>query len=247
MCYINYLKKIIISCAIEVAMVLLLIGTLPTCPAHSADRVDRDRITTEGEGEAEIQGQDLSVVKGQAMDDALQKAFENALVEILPLDLSLTGRQDVLDQLSPRLKRYLLQYRVLSEMPALEVFFVNVEATFSVPLIREDLVKLGIARTDEAAGEPVVYLVRVEGVASVRWYQEMMQMFQKMAKVKSVTPYEVFGTGMVLRLEYGSGLEDLVEAISALHTEEFSFRVEQAKDREVTVSLVTMGDRSLGR
>ena len=232
---------------IDVAIVLLLVGAVLASPAYSADSRDRDRITTEGEGEAEIQGQDLSLAKGQALEDALQKAFENALVEILPLDLSLTGRQDVLDQLSPRLKRYLLQYRVVSEMPALEVFFVNVEATFSRPLIREDLVKLGIAGTDEDTGEPVVYFVRVEGIGSVRWYQEVMQMFKKTASVSSVTPYEVFGTAMVLRLEYKRGLDDLLEAISALRSEEFSFRVDQVNDREISVSLVTMGAPPIDR
>ena len=86
--------------AMHLAFVLLLVGTVLTSPAHSADSRDRDRVTTEGEGEAEIQGQDLSLAKGQALDNALQKAFENALVEILPLDLSLSGRQDVQDQLN---------------------------------------------------------------------------------------------------------------------------------------------------
>jgi len=233
--------------AIDLAIVLLLVGAVLASPAYSAGSRDRDRITTEGEGEAEIQGQDLSLAKGQALDDALQKAFENALVEILPLDLSLTGRQDVLDQLGPRLKRYLLQYRVVSEMPALEVCFVNVEATFSAPLIREDLAKLGIAWSDEGTGEPVVYFVRVEGVASVRCYQEVMQMFQKTANVNSVTPYEVFGTAMVLRLEYKRGLDDLVETISGLRSEEFSFRVEQVNDREISVSLVTMGGQPIDK
>ncbi len=206
---------------------------------------DRERITTDGEGEAEIQGQDLSLARGEALEDALQKAFENALVEILPLDLSLTGRQDILDQLATRLRRYLLQYRVLSELPALQVFFVNVEATFSVPLIREDLVSLGIAWEEEGTGEPVELFVRVEGVASVRLYQELIQLFRQMANVKAATPYEVFGTSVVLRLEYERGLEALVEALSNWRSEEFSFRVEQVKDREISVLLVTMGEQPM--
>jgi len=117
-------------CAVNLIVALLLLAVAPLPPAHSASGHDRERITTDGEGEAEIQGQDLSLARGEALEDALQKAFENVLVEILPLDLSLSGRQDILDQLATRLKRYLLQYRVLSELPALQVFFVNVEALF---------------------------------------------------------------------------------------------------------------------
>jgi len=232
-------------CAVDLFIALLLLTAVPVPPAHSASEHDRERITTDGEGEAGIQGQDLSLARGEALEDALQKAFENALVEILPLDLSLTGRQDALDQLATRLRRYLLEYRVLSELPALQVFFVNVEATFSVPLIREDLVSLGIAWEEEATGAPVELFVRVKGVASVRSYQELIQIFRKMTNVKTATPYEVFGTSLMIRLEYERGLEDLVEALSEWRSDEFSFRVEQVNDREISVSLVTMGDQSM--
>jgi len=232
-------------CAFTLSIALLLLATLPVPQARSASDRDRERITTDGEGEAEIRGQDLSLAREDALEDALQKAFENALVEILPLDLSLTGRQDILDQLATRLRRYLLQYRVLSELPALQVFFVNVEATFSVPLIREDLVSLGIAWTEQSTGEPVELFVRVKGVASVRSYQELIQSFRKMANVKATTVYEVFGTAVVLRLEYERALEDLVEAVSDWRSDEFAFRVEQVSDREISVQLVTMGEQSM--
>ncbi len=108
-------------CAVTLSIALFLLATLPVPQARSASERDRERITTDGEGEAGIRGQDLSLAREDALEDALQKAFENALVEILPLDLSLTGRQDILDQLATRLRRYLLQYRVLSELPALQV------------------------------------------------------------------------------------------------------------------------------
>ena len=232
-------------CAVDLFVALLLLAAVPVPPAHSASENDRERITTDGEGEAGIQGRDLSLARGEALEDALQKAFENALVEILPLDLSLTGREDIQDQLATRLRRYLLQYRVLSELPALQMFFVNVEATFSVPLIREDLVSLGIAWTEEATGEPVELFVRVKGVASVRSYQELIQLFGKMANVKAATPYEVFGTSVVIRLEYERGIEDLVEALSEWSSDEFAFRVEQVNDREISVLLVTMGEQPM--
>ena len=192
-------------CFVDLVVALLLFAAVPVPPVLSENERDRERITTDGEGEAAIQGQDLSLARRKALEEALQKAFENALVEILPLDLSLTGRQDILDQLATRLKRYLLQYRVVSELPALQVFFVNVEATFSAPLIREDLVPLGIAWTEERLGDPVELFVRVEGVASVRLYQELIQLFREMANVKATTCYEVLGTSVVLRLEFVRG------------------------------------------
>jgi len=232
-------KKTIVSGAVAA---LILMAFLLSPVANIAVGSERVRITAEGEGEAEIQDQDLSRARRAALEDGLQKAFENALVEILPLGHSLAGRRDILDQLTPRLKRYLLQYRVLSEMPALQVFFLNVEATFSVPLIREDLVKVGIAWTDEGPGEPIDLFVRIEGVSSFRWYQQLLEVFQKMAHVNTATAFEVFGTTMVLRLEYDRDLDDLLEAISISSTEEFALRVEQVKEREIKVSLVTMSN-----
>ncbi len=223
----------------------LLVAASLAPPAFPAGERDRERITTEGEGEAEIRDQDVSLARGEALEDALQKALENALVEILPLGLSLTGKRDAMDQLAPRLRRYLLQYRVLSEMPALQVFFVNVEATFSVPLIREDLVDLGIAWTDEVTGEPVVLFVRIKAVSSARAYQELVQAFREMAYVDKSTPHEVFGESMVLRLEYGRSLEDLLEALSTWRSEEYAFTVEQLNDREITVLLVKTSEPSM--
>lgn len=229
------------------AILFLLIGTWLTTAAHAASVRDREAVTAQGEGEAEIRGEDSALARGEAFEDALQKAFENALVEILPLDFSLAGRQDVLEQLGPRLKKYLLQYRILSEMPALQVFFVSVEATFSVPLVREDLVSLGLAWAEESAGEPVEFFVRMQGVVSIRSYLELMQLIQGMADVRSVVPYEVFGSAVVFRVEYRRALNDLVEAISALHSSESALRIEQVSDKEVLISVVTTSDRSMDR
>jgi hypothetical protein len=226
----------------DTVVALVLVAFVLPAPAYCAGRPDLERITAEGEGEAEIQDQDLSRARREALEDGLQKAFENALVEILPLAHSLAGRHDVLDQLAPSLKRYLLQYRVLSEMPALQVFFLNVEATFSVPLIREDLVKIGIAWTEEGTGEPIELFVRIEGISSFLWYQRLLQVFQKMPHVRTATTFEVFGTAMVLRLEYERDLDDLLDMISSCGSEEFSLRVEQVEDREIKVSLETMGN-----
>jgi hypothetical protein len=234
------MKKKTVAFGAVVALVLMAFLLSPN--ANSAGGSERVRITAEGEGEAEIRDQNLSRARREALEDGLQNAFENALVEILPLGYSLAGREDILDQLTPKLKRYLLQYRVLSEMPALQVFFMNVEATFSVPLIREDLVKVGIAWTDEGPVEPVDLFVRIEGVSSFRWYQRLLEVFQKMAHVNTATAFEVFGTAMVLRLEYERDLDDLLEAISSCSTEEFALRVEQVKEREIKVSLVTMSN-----
>jgi len=226
----------------DTVVALVLVAFLLPPPGYCAGRSDQERITAEGEGEAEIQDQDLSRARREALEDGLRKAFENALVEILPLAHSLAGGQDVLEQLAPGLKKYLLQYRVLSEMPALQVFFLNVEATFSVPLIREDLVKIGIAWTEERRGEPIDLFVRIEGVPSILWYQRLLQVFQEMTNVRTATTFEVFGTVMVLRLEYERDLDDLLEAISSCGSGEFSLRVEQVKDGEIKVSLVTMSN-----
>jgi hypothetical protein len=225
--------------------VVLLLAMLPVLleiSTECAGSPNRDRVTIEGEGEAAIQTEDLPRARNDALEDALHKAFENALAEILPLDLSLAMRQDIVDQLAPRLKRYLLQYRVLSEMPALQVYFLNVEATFSVPLIRDDLAKIGFAWTEEETGESVELFVRVEGVPSFGWYQQVLQVFEQMVFVNRATPFEAFGTSLVLRLEVQRDLEGLLEAISSLRDDEFAFRVEQVRDQEITVSLVPMND-----
>jgi hypothetical protein len=99
---------------------------------------------------------------------------------------------------------------------------------------------MGIALTEEGTGEPIDLFVRIEGVSSFRWYERLLEVFQKMAHVRTATTFEVFGYAMVLRLEYERDLDDLLEAISSCGSEEFALRVEQVKDREIKVSLETM-------
>jgi hypothetical protein len=109
-------------------------------------------------------------------------------------------------------------------------------------LIRDDLAKIGFSWTEEGAGEPVELFLRVEGVSSFGWYQQLLQVIEKMAYVDSATPFEVFGTSLVLRLEYGKDIDALLEDVSSLGSEEFAFSVEQVTDQEITVSLVPMGN-----
>jgi hypothetical protein len=227
-----------LSRTVMVVLIVFSFSLVP--PAECVGGPDQDRVTTEGEGEAEIQLEDLSRARNDALEDALHKAFEDALAEILPLDLSLAMRQDIVDQLSPRLKRYLLQYRILSEMPALQVFFLNVEATFSVSLIRDDLAKIGFAWTEEGSGEPVEFFIRIEGITSFVWYQQVLDALETMSHVRSLTPFEVLGTSLVLRLEYERDMDSLLEAVSSFGADDFAFHVEQVRDQEIAVSLVTM-------
>ena len=144
------IKTIPLKPCFTVVLVALLLAPL----RYASSDPNRDRITTEGEGEAEIYDLDLSRARKEALEDALRRAFENAMVEILPLDFMIGARQDLTDQLAPALRSFLLQYRILSEMPALQVFFINVEATFSIPLIRAELVKLGVTWADDAKANP---------------------------------------------------------------------------------------------
>ena len=160
-------------------------------------------ITTEGEGEADIHDQDLNRARKEAMEDALQKAFELALFGILPEGIPLTEHQDLLEALTPMKKKFLIQYRILAEMPAVQVFFITVEATFSNVLLREELVRRGVYGTEDKDREPVTVEIVLSGVTSYRFYRDLQKgISREIDHVEDVRPLEVFGTRLVLRVKY---------------------------------------------
>jgi hypothetical protein len=202
-----------------------------------------ERVTKEGEGEAEIQEQDLSSARKGALEDALRDAFEKALLDTMPAGLTLGEQEVLLKDLGPMKKRFLMQYRILSEMPALQVFFVTVEATFGVALIEEELERRGVTWGEGTQVEPTEILVGIRGVTSFDRYQRLIELFRyEIASVMGVSVFEVFGTYLALRLDYeGGGIPELLETVSVMYVDEFEIRLEEVKDREIIFSLV---DRS---
>jgi len=206
----------------------------------------RERITTEGEGQADIVKQDLSHARQEAMEDALASAFEVALLESVPAAVSLAEHRRILQELLPMKKRFLLKYRILSEMPAMDVFFVTVEATFSNSLIQEDLVRLGIVVTgDEIEEEVVAISVRVRGVSSFRWYHDFLNRLRNISpRIKSARPYEIYKTEMIINVEFNGDAGELENLLLAERFDDFQIRVDHTGEEEISVSLVSYEDFS---
>ncbi len=227
------LSWFLVARILPLSVLFLLVALLP---APALER-GPERIVKEGEGEAEIQDQDLSGARRKALDEALRKAFEEAVMEVLPLELSLADRQSFVERIAPRLKEALMQYRILSEMPALNLYVVTVEATFSGPQIREGLAGLGAFPAEEATAEAAAYLVRFRGISSMGLYRKVREVFrEEMPRVRSAVPWEVYGNEMVLRVLFGGTLDELAAEIEGREVEEgVALRVEERGEKGMTV------------
>ena len=222
-------------------VVFLPLQTMSVSLAEGSGKGARERVTTEGEGQAGIVNQDLSRARQAAMEDALGAAFEVALLETVPAGVSLAEHRRILKELLPKKKRFLLQYRILSEMPAVDLFFVTVEATFSNSQIQEELVSLGVLNSgDETEEEVRTIRIRVSGISSFRWYHDLLfRLREGSDRIESVNPYEIFGTEMVLAVEFKGDINGLTEALLTARFDDFTIRLDQTGEEEIAVSLIS--------
>ncbi len=191
----------------------------------------RERITVEGEGEAVILDEDLSEARKMALDKAFQNAFENALYEVLPLGLPPEADPEIFNELVAMKKKFLLRYRILSEMPALEEFFITIQVTFSVPMILQELAAKGIMQESKKITEFIKINIYFSGVSVFEWYQHLMHLFrQELDHVKTVGLVEVLETSMVLHVEYEGELLDFMNAMADLQFNEFKLEVSEGRN-----------------
>lgn len=211
------MKSTLLSRALAILSLFLVfegMGLLSLGGKQTYAQEKREKVTTEGEGEAEIQGQDLNHARQEALKNALQNAFEKALFEVLPEGLSLAEHQNLLETLAPMRTKYLLQFRILAEMPALQVFFMTVEATFSNTLIQEELTERGISTQENSEKEPVTFDLSLRGVTSFGVYQDLLELLpKKIYGIESINPVEVYATLLVIRVTYRGDPSELEEAV----------------------------------
>jgi hypothetical protein len=211
------------------------------CWAQEANQPLPDKLVAEGEGEAGIVNQDVTGARKEALDLALANAFQRALPSALPAGLSLAKQEELIRDLAPMQKDCLLQFRITSELPALQTYFVTVEAAFAGAQIQEELVRRGIVQQRERGGEPVPVDLKLKGITSLRLYQEFVtRLAQQVDRVQSVQPLEVHGTQAVLRVLYRGNPRTFAEALDRWVSETFwpdqEARGESARP-EISVSL----------
>jgi len=194
-------------------------------------------VTIEGDGEAAVGNKDTASVRAQALENGLKDAFRKALLEVLPASLSLEVQERIIQKLSENLRSFLLRYRIVSEMPTENLFFMTVEATFSSVLIKRALAKIeGVGRQEEDVHLSDIRL-RVEGITSFRWYTEVLNFLRAgLSGVRAVKPVEVFGTTAILSVGFQGEPKGLADQLLSWRPEEFSHQV-TVRDREVHLLL----------
>ncbi len=211
------------------AAVILLSAAVPM--SFATERKVQERITVEGEGEAGILGEDLSGARKTALGKAFKNAFENALDQILPLGLPPEAGPDIFNELAGKRKKFLLGYRILSEMPAMEEFFITIEATFSGPMILHELAAKGIGRENKESADFIKINVHFTGVTVFEWYQRLMYLFQQeLEYVKTASLVEALDSSMVLHVEYEGDFLDFMNTVADLRFKEFVLELREGKN-----------------
>lgn len=196
-----------------------------------------DRITVEGEGESAVANEESSGAREDALESGLEAAFEKALLGAIPDEVPLARREELAEKLGAQKRKFLLKYRILSELPAPDVYFVTVEATYSLSLIRKALREEGVSLEGANVPEVTEIDLFVAGVSSFAWYRALMDGLEGLSRAKRVSLVEVSGDKAVFRVAYRGEVAELADRVSSLQGLPFRIEWDEISEERLSISL----------
>jgi hypothetical protein len=198
-----------------------------------------NELTADGEGEAVVENKNMAQARDRALEDAFQKAFEKAVYALLPSPLPIDRTHEGIQRLLPKHKRYLIGYRILSEIPTPQIYFVSVQAIYSVPLLKGDLSTIGFMETVK---QPPVrdIIINVHNVFSCSCYHELSDgLLKNIPGVISLLPKMIYGTEVTLSVRFRGDPRTLVEAIQNWKRDDFSIGSVTNSSEAVEIQIVS--------
>lgn len=143
---------------------LILITSLFLCMimpvAASADASSSAVLTGVTTGQMKIYKQDIQGAKRNAVEQALERAVQNAFASLVSHQVFASNLEFLYDRLLPGADEYVITYRVLSEMQLKGSVLVGVESKIDLAKVQKRLEEARIIRT--GMEKPVILLLIAE-------------------------------------------------------------------------------------
>jgi hypothetical protein len=163
---------------VAAAVMALLLVAVSWQPAAAAEDPAAVQVV-ETEGIAAVIDLNLALARSEAIRNALQNAVEAVAANwLLPPQYSSPDRV-LWERLLDRAELHILDFRILSELSALEVYTVAVRATVSRKGVRSALQRLGLAEPEGGSESDVARVaLRVFGINDYRDYVRCRDVLQ---------------------------------------------------------------------
>ncbi len=169
--------------------IFFLFALIIVAPSVSLGEEVHPTQAVETEGSARITGGDLARARNEAVRDALQKAVEQVAGRwITPQGAA--GKTSVIKELiTDRADGFIKEYRIVTEMTAVDLYTVAVRATVLANSIRNDLRAAGLIREKQPPVNRLSLVIR-----GIRTYGDYIRcrgvLKEKIPEIREIIPRE---------------------------------------------------------
>jgi len=188
----------------------------------------------EVEGSASVTGNDLARARNEAVRDALRKAVEQTAGRWLTpqdaTDISPVLREQIVD----RAEGFIQEYRIVSEITALDVHTVVVRVSVLADSLRNELLKLGLIRPTQLTLPVTRISLTIRGIRSYGDYVRCRALLKdRVPGIREITPREA--SWGVIRFDVDA--EGTVAILAERLREKLAVEIQHQGDRVLEVHL----------
>lgn len=188
----------------------------------------------ETEGSARIAGGDLARARNEAVRDALQKAVEQVAGRWLAPQEAATRSPLLKEQITDRAEGFIQEYRIVSELTAVDLYTVMIRATVLADSIRNDLRGLGLIR--ETGLKPSVSRISltIRGIRTFGDYIRCREVLkEKIPEIREIIPREASWG----QARFDIAADGTVQAVGERLRDKLAVEIQTQDDRVLEVRL----------
>lgn len=201
--------------------------------AQDSDRV----LNLEVEGNAAINQDDVAGARDGAIQNALQRAIQEAASGLLSFSVKDKKFLQVKNRISEQQDRYITNYKITAESKQTGTYYVTINVAIAVADLKNDLAKIGFRRI---SGEEKTYLnisLKVKGLKKYSDYSYLKEFLKKRTKiVKNIHSRSFEWQQAHLMLEISGEAQELSDEL--LKTGQYFLETEQIKNNQITISFI---------
>jgi hypothetical protein len=218
------------------AFILFTLFIVGASPVKAPAQEDHELQAVQVEGGAVVLNFNLARAQREAISDALKKAVETAVAQLLSPELMASKSQVLKTKIYSVADTYIQTYKILSETPSQKIYGVNLIATIDFTALKADLKASSLVVAEEIKKERMVSMT-VQGFRNYPIYARFIHTLSRDIDVVKNVYIREARRGMV-RLDVAVTGPLTVLADKLGKTGQFSFHLNQVGDRRLEINLL---------
>ncbi len=168
-------------------LAILILITFILLPVYAQN--DEDVLSLYVEGSAKIKQNDVAGARGEAIQNALEKAILKAVSKLLAVPTNDEKFQQAKNIIISEQDKYVQYYKIAEEKRQAQNFIVNVNVVLALSSLKNDLHKMGFLQTAGSGKNNIKVSLRVIGLKKYLDYLNLKDFLQNRTKlIKNIYP-----------------------------------------------------------